>query len=479
MHTHYTLLHCHRYALDNALPLVGDNSVLGRSIVIHKANGDRWVCATILNNPTYTYLPPPPPPPSPPPSTETVVLTMTASGSISDYSDTSSLQQKVATAAGVDTSLVAISVAPGSVIITATIAVPAAATAAAVQTSLSSTLGTTADASAKLGITIEDVPKVALGSPPSLDSSPGTLAAATSTVAIGSGPMFWSAIPSVASSYSVAVGDKLSFKYNSYHNVYLMASKAAYDGCDFAGATELASTSLGGGSGGTPNLYEAVVTAAGMFYFACQVSGHCDMGQKVAITVDTAASTQPSPPSTPNSGCTDITLDTGWQMISFNCIDQASSAFDVLEPVPFKSNDKIFSRDGRLVFATYTGEEWVGELVTMGLFYAKGYKVFFTGTAGSVIKQSGDSQLPVEDIVMSAGWNWIGHAPLGSYDINSGIAVVSGQFTVDDMIKTRSGSALMSSSYDGSQFQGELKQLESGAGYGVGVAQAVTFRYLA
>lgn len=47
MHTHYTLLHCHRYALDNALPLVGDNSVLGRSIVIHKANGDRWACANI------------------------------------------------------------------------------------------------------------------------------------------------------------------------------------------------------------------------------------------------------------------------------------------------------------------------------------------------------------------------------------------------------------------------------------------------
>ena len=297
---------------------------------------------------------------------------------------------------------------------------------------------------------------------------------------IGASPNFWSVIPSTNVSYNVVVGYKLSFRYSSYHNVYLMASEDAYDSCDFTGATELVSTSLGSGSDVTPpNLYEAVVTAAGMFYFACQVSGHCDMGQKVAITVDTAASTQPSPPSTPSSGCTDITLNTGWQMISFNCIDQASSAFDVLEPVPFKSNDKIFSRDGRLVFATYTGEEWVGELVTMGLFYAKGYKVFFTGTAGSVIKQSGDSQLPVEDIVMSAGWNWIGHAPLGSYDINSGIAVVSGQFTVDDMIKTRSGSALMSSSYDGSQFQGELKQLESGAGYGVRVAQAVTFRYLA
>merc|ERR1711957_803320 len=64
------------YVMGGELPLVGNHSVLGRSIVIHKANGDRWVCATILNNPTYTYLPPPssPPlsqpssPPSPPPS---------------------------------------------------------------------------------------------------------------------------------------------------------------------------------------------------------------------------------------------------------------------------------------------------------------------------------------------------------------------------------------------------------------------------
>ena len=38
-----------RYILDAELPLVGNNSVLGRSIVIHKVNGDRWVCATIPN----------------------------------------------------------------------------------------------------------------------------------------------------------------------------------------------------------------------------------------------------------------------------------------------------------------------------------------------------------------------------------------------------------------------------------------------
>ena len=72
--------------------------------------------------------PSPPPPLSPPspPSLEMVALYVTASGSVSDYSNTSSLQQKVATAAGVDASLVTISVAAASVIITATIAVPAA-----------------------------------------------------------------------------------------------------------------------------------------------------------------------------------------------------------------------------------------------------------------------------------------------------------------------------------------------------------------
>ena len=83
-------------------------------------------------------LPPPPPPastpssPPSPPSTETVVLTLTASGDVSDYSDTSSLQQGIATAAGVQASLVTISVAAASVIITAAIAVPAGTSAGTV-----------------------------------------------------------------------------------------------------------------------------------------------------------------------------------------------------------------------------------------------------------------------------------------------------------------------------------------------------------
>ena len=111
----------------------------------------------------------------------TVVLTLTASGSVSDYtdSDKSSLQQKVANAAGVDQSLVTILVAAASVRITATIAVPASTTADAVQTSLSSSFGTAADASTALGITVEEVPTITFESPPS--SSPTPLVASTST----------------------------------------------------------------------------------------------------------------------------------------------------------------------------------------------------------------------------------------------------------------------------------------------------------
>ena len=94
------------------------------------------------------------------------MLTLTASGSVSDYSDNdkSSLQQKVANAAGVDQSLVTILVAAASVRITATIAVPASTTADAVQTSLSSSFGTAADASTALGVTVEEVPTITVES---------------------------------------------------------------------------------------------------------------------------------------------------------------------------------------------------------------------------------------------------------------------------------------------------------------------------
>ena len=111
----------------------------------------------------------------------------------------------------------------------------------------------------------------------------------------GSGDVheYWSAMPSSPSSYKVVIGDKLSFKYSEYHNVYLMPSQEAYESCDFSDATELASDSYGGGEGSFPNVYEAVTTATGTLYFACEKPGHCEARQKIAVTV--TAEDSPAP----------------------------------------------------------------------------------------------------------------------------------------------------------------------------------------
>ena len=89
---------------------------------------------------------------------------LTASGSVSDYSDSakSSLEQKIGAAAGGYKLPVTITLAAASVIITATIAVPASTTAAAVKASLSSTLRTADAASSALGISVEGVPTITI-----------------------------------------------------------------------------------------------------------------------------------------------------------------------------------------------------------------------------------------------------------------------------------------------------------------------------
>ena len=150
----------------------------------------------------------------------------------------------------------------------------------------------------------------------------------------------------------------------------------------------------------------------------------------------------------------------------------------MLNSVAFATNDKILSREQGLQVASYDGTAWQGSLVSLGFTYARGYKVFFTGKADSIIQQSGGAQLPVEDVVMSFGWNWIGHAPLKSYGINSGIKTVgSDKFTDNDQIKTRSGSDAQFTNYDGSMFQGSLSELKPGVGYEVWAQKAVRFRY--
>ena len=166
-------------------------------------------------------------------------------------------------------------------------------------------------------------------------------------------------------------------------------------------------------------------------------------------------------------------------MLSFNCIGSMSNTFDVLATVPFKVDDKILSFEGFLKFATFDGDNFVGGLVTHGeLSPSRGYKILYSGAPGAIFVQTGDPQLPVEDVVLYEGRNWIGHAPLMSYGINTGITVVVGEtFTIDDQIKTRSGTDVSFATYDGSTFQGRLLELEPGVGYEVKVAQAVMFRY--
>ena len=90
------------------------------------------------------------------------MLTLTASGSVSDYSDTTALRRSIAATAGVDPSSTVITVEAASAIITATITVPASS-AASVQALLSSSLGTAAAASTALGITVELDPTVTGG----------------------------------------------------------------------------------------------------------------------------------------------------------------------------------------------------------------------------------------------------------------------------------------------------------------------------
>ena len=113
-----------------------------------------------------------------------VVLTLTASGDPSDYADTTAIAASIATSAGVNVSLVTIEVAPGSVVITATIATPPSKTPAAVQSSLEADLGTDATtASAALGIPVQAAPTLAITpypvpspSPPPPQAPPSPLA---------------------------------------------------------------------------------------------------------------------------------------------------------------------------------------------------------------------------------------------------------------------------------------------------------------
>ena len=104
---------------------------------------------------------------------------------------------------------------------------------------------------------------------------------------------FWSQKPSLPSEYTVAKGTVLVFRYSTSHNVWLMPTQEAFDSCDFSAARELASTSHGGVASadvdrlGYANVYaHAAGRADTVLYFACQISDHCDKGQKISVRVE-------------------------------------------------------------------------------------------------------------------------------------------------------------------------------------------------
>lgn len=189
----------------------------------------------------------------------------------------------------------------------------------------------------------------------------------------------------------------------------------------------------------------------------------------------------PLPPNSPPGLCVEITLVRGWQMISFNCIEDSGGSFDIIQNAGiFRTDDKIMTRDGELLFSTLDNSNpprFMGSLKRLSS--SLGYRVFYSGEEGKSLVQGGGIQFPEKDVVLKPGWNWIGHVPLISYDINSGIEPVSGQFTHDDQFKTRSGSDVEFSTYADSEFGfvGNLAELKPGNGYEVRVKMAVTFRY--
>jgi len=172
----------------------------------------------------------------------------------------------------------------------------------------------------------------------------------------------------------------------------------------------------------------------------------------------------------------DVKLVKGWQMISFNYLVVGANSFDVIVNTPgFTRDDKIMARLGSLKFATFDGTNWLGDLVELS--FARGYKLYFQSAAGGVITQAGVNQYPVENVVLTKGWNWIGHAPLQSIDTDDLTPVAgSGQFTVDDQIKVRSTIVVLTN-YDGAKWEGNLEELMPGKGYECKVNNSVTFQY--
>ena len=95
-----------------------------------------------------------------------------------------------------------------------------------------------------------------------------------------------------ARAVSALPGGLIEFVWTGEHNVYKMPSEDAWNRCDFSNAQRL------------PDImrkatFNIPLTATGVHYFACQISGHCGAGQKLALTLPGAPSVVVSTPVVP------------------------------------------------------------------------------------------------------------------------------------------------------------------------------------
>lgn len=78
---------------------------------------------------------------------------------------------------------------------------------------------------------------------------------------------------------TATVGTEVTFKWSSFHNVYMFSNKDDFENCNFEKATEVASNDQ--------NPFTFKASSPGTFYFGCEVGNgwHCRTPQKLALTV--------------------------------------------------------------------------------------------------------------------------------------------------------------------------------------------------
>ncbi|KAF8034489.1 hypothetical protein BT93_C0719 [Corymbia citriodora subsp. variegata] len=123
------------------------------------------------------------------------------------------------------------------------------------------------------------------------------MAAAAATYTVGDGlgwtvPSNVSYYQSWATSKSFTVGDKLSFNWTGTHNV-AEVSKAEYDNC-----TQVVSVL------GSP--VDIQLLKGRSYHYICTVDSHCELGQKLSITV---GSSTPTTPTSPSNSASSTALD--------------------------------------------------------------------------------------------------------------------------------------------------------------------------